>query len=383
MNTPEHQIPALSELRAFIDNIPALAWTALPDGSVELFNQQFTGYSGWSPQQIPRAWRSRNELHPDDLERFERWWQEIVESRKPAPTEVRFRRADGEYRWFQISAAPIYDAEGHLVRWCGINIDIDDRKRAEQKLRQSEENLRTIIDNIPGYVHTTSATGEVEFHNHQTLEYFGKTKQELKDWDRNDIVHPDDLPRVIEAWRKSIETGQDYEVEQRNRRADGVYRWFQARGRPVRNAEDEISAWYWLLTDIDDLKRAEQKLQKNEEDLRTILDAIRQAVVVLDADGTTVYANRVALEITGRTMEDVKNNTFLQLANHPDDAARLRIERQDGLSRGTPFELEVRMLHKNGEYRWYSIKYNPVRDQPTWICSLKSMVFISLLSSGL
>lgn len=363
MNTPEHQIQALSELRAFIDNIPALAWTALPDGSVELFNQQFTAYSGWSPQQIARAWRSRDELHPDDLERFERWWQEIVESRKPAPTEVRFRRADGEYRWFQISAAPIYDAEGHLVRWCGINIDIDDRKRAEQKLRQSEENLRTIIDNIPGYVHTTSATGEVEFHNQQTLEYFGKTKQELQDWGRDDIVHPDDLPRVIEAWRKSIETGQDYEVEQRNRRADGVYRWFQARGRPVRNAEDEITAWYWLLTDIEDLKRAEQKLQQNEENLRTILDAIRQAVVVLAADGTTLYANQVLLEITGRTIEEVKNNTFLQLATHPDDAARLQIERQSGLSRGTPFDLEVRLLHKNREYRWYSIRYNPVRDE--------------------
>jgi formate hydrogenlyase transcriptional activator len=205
--------------------------------------------------------------------------------------------------------------------------------------------------------------GEVEFHNRQTQEYFGKTKEELKEWGRNDIVHPDDLPRVIDAWRKSLETGQDYETEHRTRRADGVHRWFQCRARPVRNAEDEITAWYWLLIDIDDRKRAEQKLQKNEEDLRTILDAIRQAVVVLAADGTTVYANRVLLEITGRTMEEIKNNTFLQLANHPDDAARLRIERQDGLSRGTPFELEVRMLHRNGEYRWYSIRYNPVRDE--------------------
>jgi formate hydrogenlyase transcriptional activator len=489
MPMPDPQSQAPLELRGFIDNIPALAWTARPDGSVELFNQQFTDYSGWSPQQMYRAWRSRNELHRDDLERFEQWWQEILESRKPAPTEVRFRRADGEYRWFQISAAPIRDGQGNLVRWCGINIDIDDRKRAELELQQNEENLRRItqtipgmlwsatpegavdycnrpwleftsmtaeqaegwgwaeaihpddrkglvedwksslasgtpleaearmrrfdgsfrwflfranallnesgsvvkwygtnidiedrkrreevlqaaelswrqiIDNIPGYVHTTSATGEIEFHNHQTLEYFGKTKEELKDWGRNDIVHPDDLPRVIEAWSKSIETGQNYEVEQRNRRADGVYRWFQARGRPVRNEEDEITAWYWLLTDIDDRKRAEQKVQKNEEDLRTILDAIRQAVVVLAADGTTLYANRVALEITGRTMEDVKNNTFLQRANHPDDAARLRIEREHGFSHGTPFELQVRMLHKNGDYRWYLNQYNPLRDE--------------------
>ena len=81
----------------------------------------------------------------------------------------------------------------------------------------------------------------------QTRKYFGKAKEELKDWGRNDIVHPDDLPRVIEAWRKSVETGQNYEVEQRNRRADGICRWFQCRARLVRSADGEIPAWYWLL----------------------------------------------------------------------------------------------------------------------------------------
>jgi formate hydrogenlyase transcriptional activator len=362
MSTPERPNQAPSELRAFIDSIPALAWTALPNGSVECFNQQFSEYSGLSPEQIYGAWRSSDEVHRDDLGRFEQWWQEILQSRTPNPTEVRFRRADGEYRWFQISAAPIHDAKGNLVRWCGINIDIDDRKRAERKLQQSEEHLLTILDNIPGYVHTTTAAGEVEFHNRQTLEYFGKTKEELKDWAGNDIVHPDDLPRIIDAWRKSVETGQNYEVEQRNRRADGVYRWFQARGRPVRNADDEVTAWYWLLTDIEDRKLAEQKLQRSEEDLRTILNAIPQAVAMLSADGTVLYVNQVALTITGRTMDDITNNTF-HLSHHPDDEVRHNNRRREGLSRGTPFELEVRMLHKNGEYRWYLNQYNPLRDE--------------------
>src|SRR5262249_10008875 len=89
-------------------------------------------------------------------------------------------------------------------------------------------------------------------------------REELKDWSRIDIVHPDDLPRVIEAWRKSVETGQPYEVEQRNRRADGVYRWVQSRGRAVRNRKGEITAWYWLNTDIDDRKCAEQELRRSE-----------------------------------------------------------------------------------------------------------------------
>jgi PAS domain S-box-containing protein len=145
--------------------------------------------------------------------------------------------------------------------------------------------LRQIIDNIPGYAHTTSAAGDVEFHNRQTLEYFGKTKEELEDWRRNDIVHPGDLPRVIDAWRKSVETGENYDVEQRNRRGDGVYRWFQARGRPVRNAEGEITAWYWLLIDIEDRKRAEEALRESEYESRLIVDTIPGQVAVLSTSG--------------------------------------------------------------------------------------------------
>src|SRR5262249_52372647 len=84
----------------------------------------------------------------------------------------------------------------------------------------------------------------------------------------------DDLPRVIEARAKSIETGRIYEVEHRCRRADGVYRWFQVRGVPVRNAEGAITAWYLLLTDINDLKRAEEALQSSERNLGLTINTI-------------------------------------------------------------------------------------------------------------
>lgn len=114
------------------------------------------------------------------------------------------------------------DESGSIIKWYGTNIDIEDRKRREEALRASELSWRQIIDNIPGLVHTTSATGDVEFLNQQTLEYFGKSREELKDWSRLDIVHPCDIPRVIEAWRMSIETSQTYDVEQRNVRSEEI-----------------------------------------------------------------------------------------------------------------------------------------------------------------
>ena len=103
-----------------------------------------------------------------------------------------------------------------------------------------------MVDNIPGLVATMGATGEVEFLNRQTLDDFGKTNEELKNWSLIGVVHPDDLPRVIESRARSIESGQIYEIEHRCLGADGIYRWFQVRGLRVRNAQGAVTAWYLI-----------------------------------------------------------------------------------------------------------------------------------------
>ena len=111
-----------------------------------------------SPNQVSPGWRDT--LPKDDLDAFETWWRGLQASRKPGRTEVRFRSGGGEYRWFQISASPLLDDQGALIRWCGINIDIDERKRAEQKLQKNEEDLRTILDAIRQAVVVLAADGK-------------------------------------------------------------------------------------------------------------------------------------------------------------------------------------------------------------------------------
>ena len=192
-----------------------------------------------------------------------------------------------------------------------------DRKRAEGALVARERELQLIVDSIPGMVAVFAASGELEAVNNQVLQYFGGPFAQHKDWARIGHTHPEDTPRVAEAFSRSIASGEPFELETRARRHDGVYRWFHSRGTPLKDASGCVVRWYKLLVDIEDRKRAEQKLRQNEEDLHTILDAIRQAVTVLAADGTTLYANRVALEITGRTMDDIKNNTSFQTRYPP------------------------------------------------------------------
>jgi PAS domain S-box-containing protein len=150
-------------------------------------------------------------------------------------------------------------------------LNFDGSQHAKEALRASELNFRLIVNTIPGLVTTRTAEGKVEFVNRQTLEYFGKTPEEVESWATNDVVHPDDLPHVIAAYTSAIETGTPYDHEHRCRCADGVYRWFHSRGLPARDREGRITRWYFLRTDIDKRKQAEDRLQ-------LLLDVTNQVV---------------------------------------------------------------------------------------------------------
>jgi PAS domain S-box-containing protein len=362
-NASSEEALQLSErnLGAIINTIPTAAWTTRPDGYCDFLNRVWLDYAGMNTDQA-RGWGWAEAIHPDDRKKLVEQWQSSLTSGAPLDTEARIRRFDSSYRWFLIRANPLTDESGNILKWYGTCMDIDHRKRGEDTVRASELSWRQIVDNIPGLVATTGAMGEVEFLNRQTLEYFGRTSEELKNWALIGAVHPDDLPRVIEARKKSIEAGQIYEVEHRCRRADGVYRWFQVRGVPVRDAEGAITAWYLLLTDIDDRKKAEQALQSNERNLSLMINAIPTCIHVSRPDGTVLYVNQAVLDYTGLTRQDVQKEDYRSRVFHPEDEERLREEHRDALTRAVPFENEQRVLGKNGSYRWFLVRYNPLLD---------------------
>src|SRR5260221_225432 len=302
--------------RLIVDTIPGFVCTLSAAGEIELLNRQLLEYFGKSPEEL-KSWATSDAVHPDDLPRVIDAWRRAIETGQPYDLELRQRRADGVYRWFQSRALPARDLEGRITSWYMLLTDIDDRKRAEDALQSNEQSLRLIFDSIPGFISTHSAAGEIEVINRQTLEYFGKTAEELKKWATSDAVHPDDVPRMIDAWKRAIETGEPIALEHRSRGADGVYRWFLLRGRPQRDAEGRVVRWYNLVTDIDDRKRAEDELgrafdeiAKSDAELRTIIDAIPQLIVALGADGQFLDANRAVQEYTGLTKEEVRSERF-------------------------------------------------------------------------
>jgi formate hydrogenlyase transcriptional activator len=271
MSTSQGQSLAPLELRAFIDGIPAFAWSARADGFPEFVNQRLQEYTGLSPDQVHGDWKSI--LHRDDLEAFENWWQGLQHSGKPGRTELRLRRSDGQCRWFQISAAPSFDEQGKLVRWYGINIDIDDRKRAEQKLRKNEEELRTIIDAIRQSIVVLAPDGATLYANRVALENSGITIGEVNDKGfLARVFHPEDIERVREERRVGLLEGLPFELEMRALLKGGQYRWQFVQYDPLKDECGQIVRWYVTATDIDDRKRTEERLRNENLSLREEID---------------------------------------------------------------------------------------------------------------
>ena len=226
----------------------------------------------------------------------------------------------------------------------------------------SEEEFRLIVETIPGLVAIMRADGAVEIVNRQVLEYFGRTLEELRNWGTTDSVHPDDLPRVVAAWRTAVETGTPFEFEHRIRRADGVYRWFQSRGLPLRGPDGRIERWYNLLTDIDQRRLAEERLRRSEAEL---LEAQRLSHAGSWRHVLTTGAVAVSPEmsrIRGLASDVSLTTTDLFDAIHRDDRPAVESVFETARVHRVDFEADYRIVLSDGAVRHLHTVGHPIAD---------------------
>ena len=236
-------------------------------------------------------------------------------------------------------------------------------KNAFEEIKQSEARLRKIIDTIPTLAWCGLPDASKEFFNKRWHDYTGLSPEEASGWGWKVTIHPDDLEKLMDRSFKFIASEEPGEVEARMRRFDGEYRWFLFRAEPLRDEHGNVVNWYGTNTDIEDRKRAEEKLRQDEMELRQITDAITQTIMVLAPDGTGLYANQSMLDFSGLTMREVMAADFRTRFFHPEDVERLRDERRQAISRGVPFENEQRARRRDGQYRWFLIHYKPLRNE--------------------
>jgi formate hydrogenlyase transcriptional activator len=392
-----------------IDAIPTMAWSSRPDGFLEFVNQRFLDYTGLSVDQA-LGWGCNAAFHPDDRGTLLDKWRALVASGRGGEIEARLCRHDGEYRWFLVRAEPMRDERGRIVKWHGVNIDIEDRKRAESLLAAETRTLEmiaggaplidiikklcdTIDDQSPKIISTVMLVdadgkrlwpvpgrrvpqGWIEVispapiaPNLGTCASAVLLKQRVI---ASDIAADSErLPYGELALANGLRAAWSQPLISKDQEVLGTFAMFYSEPRSPSESDLRLieGAGHVAVIAIEGeraraaLKKAFDQIAKSEAQLRTIIDAIPQQIAVIGPDGTNLYANQALMDYTGLSRQEVMASDFRSRVFHADDIERLKDERRAALERGLSFENEQRSRRKDGQYRWFLIQYNPLHDE--------------------
>src|SRR5260221_561177 len=303
---------AEGEIHALIDAIPQLVWTGRPDGYVDYTDRRWRDYTGMTTEQAEGdGWLQS--IHPDDRPRIQARWQNAVQTGRPYEVEQRLRDgATGAYRWFLVKAVPFTDAQGTILKYIGTCTDIEEQKRTEQQLKESEENWRVLAETVPQLVWTTRPDSLVEYWNHRWYDYRDSSLEQVLGHGWRQFLHPEEAEGVLAFRHQTLQTGEPYESECRLRNGQtGEYRWFLARGVPVRDETGQIVKWFGTNTDIEDQKRIEEALRQSQALVRALMNSSIIGITSNEWEGEVILeANQAFLHMTGYTQGDIDRRTL-------------------------------------------------------------------------
>jgi PAS domain S-box-containing protein len=488
MATSAHGSGQPTDPRLLIDSTPGLIHTSLPDGYLDFFNQSWLKYLGLTLEDV-QGWKWTAVIHPDDVEGIVCRWRASLASGEPFLYEARVRRGDGEYRWMLHHKVALRDGLGKIVKRYGSSIDIEDRKRAEEKLRRSEfylaEGQRLVhtgswalnpsgffehwsqelfkiygldpqdgpptVDQYLAAVHPQDREfmaetikkmyaqrcgcdvkkrivrldGEVRYIrcvgipviDNKVLKGFLGTAMDVTEQEQltqelqrreaylaeaqrlsqtgsfgwkpasGDIVwsketyrifeidgatkpslgvvisgaHPEDRGKIQRLIDRAIREAGDWDLEHRLLMPDGSVKHLHVVGHAMCDEVTGEVEYVGAVMDVTRNKQAEEQIRQGEKELRQLIDSLPQHIFVCDTGGRLLQANQVALEYAGRNLKEMQE-VGTEERIHPDDFDKAQAERQKGLSGATAFEIESRVLDRNGRYRWFLYRYKPVLD---------------------
>jgi hypothetical protein len=261
-------------LRSIIESIPGMIAGADADGSHNYANRRLLEFVGMTMEESAgRGWL--NVIHPDERSSVMNEWLRSISTHRPFDIVHRIRRFDGEYFWFNARCEPYLDNAGRVIGWYGLLIDVDAQKNAEEALRKNEQQLRLLIDTIPALVWCATPDGRPSYFNKRLIDYvglttdhFGASRGESRQPSAlGTLIHPDDMAAVERIWEQAVKTGEPFSVRHRIRRADGVYRWADGRGEPLRGDDGRVVQWYGVNVDIEDEMRMQDALRSTQDRL--------------------------------------------------------------------------------------------------------------------
>ena len=349
------------DFAALADNIAQLAWMADATGHIFWYNQQWYDYTG-TTREAMQGWGWMQVHDPALVTGINQRYLAAIQTGQPWEDTFPLRGHDGQYRWFLSRARPIRDAAtGAVLRWFGTNTDVTELRELQQRLSESEEELRIQAESIPQQVWTAQPDGIIDFFNHRTAAYLGETTEhsEVVEWER--FVHPDDGAAVQARWKNAIAGLRYFEAEFRLRRYDGQYRWFLGQAQARRNPNGQVLKWYGTNTDIHQQRQLTAELERREEQFRFLAESVPQIVWTSAGINGNDYINQRWYDYTGLAPVATGDRANWAAAIHPDDLAPTNQRWKHSVDTGEFFEIEYRFRRHDGVYRWFLGQGRPQR----------------------
>jgi PAS domain S-box-containing protein len=344
------------QAQMLIDAIPHQIWSGTADGTIDYCNDRWRWDMGLELEDLQGdGWQSM--LHPDDRDRVLKAWHESVVNGTPYEQEERHREANGRYRWFLSRALPLHDAEGRIFRWYGTNTDIEERKRAEEALRESETRFRQLAENISAVFWLTNPAETLLHYISPAYErIWGRSCDSLyaepSSW--MDSVHPDDRARIEEDERLQP-TGGRHDHTYRIVRPDGSLRWIRGRAFPVRDEAGKLIRVAGLAEDITERKEAEDRLLEYEK----VVEGLEEMIVVVDRNYRYLLANQAFLKYRGIEREQLVGRLVTEVLNEGvfENVTKRKL---DECLQGKPVQYEITYRYPDRGERDLLISYFPI-----------------------
>jgi PAS domain S-box-containing protein len=365
----EEQSRCLAQLRATLNVIPAYTWCAAPSGGLIFVNKRTADYLGLPKDHplrcgidIGAQWDAHLPfVHPDDRAETQENWSTRLRTGEGGEGSFRVRNAQGGYRWFLSRVEPLWASDGTILQWVGVNLDIEELKRAEEALRESEYKLRQIIDTVPSLLWSAGPDGEPTDVSQGLLDYSGMRLEDFQRGGWEAFVHPADFPETAKAFYHAIQTGTSYQAVHRLRRAaDGEYRWHHARGEPLHDREGRIVQWYGLSVDIDEGKKAEDRLRRSEAYLAKAQRLSHTGSAVYTETEIPYWSEEASRIFGFDPLQGIPSREAVWQRFHPDDLDRVNETIARAVREKRSFGNEFRIIHPDGTIRHVEAINDPV-----------------------
>jgi PAS domain S-box-containing protein len=361
--------------RSLIEVIPQIVWINSAEGAADFYNQRWYDYTGltWETSQ---GFGWQQVVHPDDLQPCLDRWREAVRAGGIFEIEYRLRRSsDGTYRWHLARALPLRNQAGEIIKWFGTGTDIDDQKRAQAALRESEERLSTVIRATNDAIWDWNLiTNQIQW-NEATAFLFGyrdDTIQTSATWWREQ-VHPDDQERVLAGMHDTIQRGEQFwSDEYRFRRADSSYAYVFDRGYVIYNQAGQPVRMIGAMNDLSKRREVEEALRQSEERFRLAAECASDLIYEWDLLGNHLeWFGNIDERLGYATGEFPRTLDAWRQIIHPDDRDAVAMAMDRHLSTQAPFCVEYRVILKDGTIRRWTDRgtalYNQQGQPSRWI----------------